>query len=114
KQGRQYTFYDFGGTFERLRSSVPSLEKSILVVVDGPPASTGERARYSALPAVLEFFEGWDIDIVVDDYGREDEKKVAALWMDELNAEVYKAEMYVKKMERDSCFIVAKYVRPEL
>lgn len=57
----------------------------ILVFVDGPPGSTGRHARYPALPIVLQHLSGHELDILLDDYGREDEKSIAKRWEEMLS-----------------------------
>jgi hypothetical protein len=54
-----------------------------LLVVDGPPSSTGPLARYPAVP----FFQsqlGPGAIVVLDDANRKDEKAVMQRWCEEL------------------------------
>jgi hypothetical protein len=50
-----------------------------LLIVDGPPGSTQQNARYPVLPLLYEHL-GDSVRIIMDDGGREDEKCIAALW----------------------------------
>lgn len=50
-----------------------------LLLIDGPPGSTGPLARYPALP-LLEDRLSDDAVIVLDDAGRDDEKKIIDRW----------------------------------
>lgn len=61
-----------------LARSKSSFFKRILVIVDGPPASTGPHTRYRAGPIVADSFPRVHIDFVLDDYLREDEKRNGA------------------------------------
>jgi hypothetical protein len=50
-----------------------------LLLVDGPPRSTGSLARYPAVPVLSPWFSE-KIAIVLDDAQRPDEQKVLELW----------------------------------
>lgn len=54
-----------------------------LLIVDGPPGSVGEHARYPALP-LLRPALGDGVRIVLDDVNRADEKSIVERWVDEL------------------------------
>ena len=54
-----------------------------VVLVDGPPQSTGSLARYPALPALLPYLAD-DAVIFLDDGIREDETEVAERWAAEI------------------------------
>jgi hypothetical protein len=103
--GTTYSYYACQEKLAELASSKQGLNRKILVVVDGPPGSTGKHARYPALPAVLSHFKTSSIDFVLDDYFREDEKEVANLWIKDCEI----AGLIVKtdsiKMEKDAFFI---------
>lgn len=51
-----------------------------MLVIDGPPASTGPQARYPALPRVLEHLAP-NVTVILDDAHREDEAKIVASWL---------------------------------
>lgn len=53
----------------------------ILVIVDGPPALTGRHARYLAIPLLIKHFPQAELDILLDDFERHDEKQVVDKWM---------------------------------
>jgi predicted O-methyltransferase YrrM len=64
----------------------PLLDEPIdLLVVDGPPGSSAPRARYPAIPLLRSRLaaECW---IILDDGDRPDEKEIARLWAQELDA----------------------------
>lgn len=58
-----------------------------LLIVDGPPATIGLRARYPAVP-VLRSLLSPDAIILMDDGNRPDERWIASRWADELNFDV--------------------------
>lgn len=53
-----------------------------LLVIDGPPQSTGDYARYPALPLLIEKFAN-HAHIVLDDASRADEQAIARRWCEE-------------------------------
>ena len=75
------------------------------MLVDGPPASTGEHARYPAVSAVTAALPLAALDILLDDLIREDEQQVARMWQDDLKAAGREAVAEVRKMEKDACLI---------
>jgi hypothetical protein len=79
----------------------------ILMVVDGPPGSTGKHARYPALPAVLSHFKNHAIDILLDDYARSDEKEVGSLWEKDFKQIGYAIKIEKIDMEKEALFISA-------
>ena len=103
--GTIYSYYACEEKLMELACKKETKNSKILVLVDGPPASTGKHARYPALPAVLSHFKSNVIDFVLDDFFREDEKEVSDLWRKycetaNLN---WKAESI--KMEKDAFLI---------
>ncbi len=77
--GNFYKYYDCN---EKL-SAVAKSKKfdRILVIVDGPPALTGKHARYPGIPLILKHFPQAELDILLDDYERDDEKEVVEKWI---------------------------------
>ena len=76
-----------------------------MVLVDGPPNTTGKHARYAALPIVLAYFDQANIDFLVDDYRRYDEKEIIQLWLEELQSAGRQAILTEKKLEKGACLI---------
>jgi predicted O-methyltransferase YrrM len=62
-------------------NSLPDVEIDMLVI-DGPPESTGELARYPAGPLLFNRL-GKDGTVFLDDTIREDERKTVVLWTQE-------------------------------
>lgn len=98
-------YYACERTFSALVQQYPPDNLRLLVVVDGPPASTGPQARYPAGPIVLSHFSGAQIDLLLDDYIRDDEKKVAQRWQDEITAAGLVHTTTVRKFDKDACLI---------
>jgi hypothetical protein len=85
------------------RYDVPS--RRALVLVDGPPAATGEHARYPSLSAVSTTLPSIALDIVLDDLIREDEQQVVRLWQHDLQLVGRGSTVEIRKMEKDACLI---------
>lgn len=103
--GETYPYYKCQEKLSELRNMNSLADIKILMVIDGPPGSTGKHARYPAVPLALEYFKDSSIDILLDDYARDDEKEIAKLWLEDIkcNGRIY--EVYARSMEKGSCFI---------
>lgn len=71
---REFQWYD--------PQAVQDLEDIDLLVVDGPPQATGKEARYPALPLLIERL-AQDCLVVIDDFGRPDERHIVDQWLQE-------------------------------
>lgn len=100
-----YDFYNCRSELADARRILTKPDARILVIVDGPPAATGPHARYPALPIILESFSGLYIDVLLDDYSREDEKEVAQKWAAESQAAGFLVDIEAINLEKDACFI---------
>lgn len=92
-RGEQWLWY--GGV-----EAVP--EKIDLLVVDGPPGSVGELARYPAGPVLVSRLRTGGIALV-DDYARPDEQKMVDRWLREiegLDVERLQSEKGLAKLVR--------------
>ena len=79
----EFSYYDCREALLRLKSQLPEAGARILVVVDGPPAATGPKARFPALPMLLETMgDSNQYHFLLDDMIREDEKQVANAWLE--------------------------------
>ncbi|WP_462401995.1 methyltransferase FkbM [Pseudomonas sp. Marseille-QA0332] len=105
--GNMYSYYDCHSKLAELKAKLTADCLKILMIVDGPPGSTGKHARYPAVPAVLKHFKGAALDIVLDDYIRSDEKEVAEMWLKEVEAVYSNTSLRARKMEKDACLISA-------
>jgi hypothetical protein len=84
--GVTYAYYDCQTALATATHHIQSESARVLVVVDGPPGATNRHARYPALPVVLDQCPGGQIDFLLDDFAREDEKAIAELWLIDLAA----------------------------
>jgi hypothetical protein len=81
--GRIYPYYDCHSVLRQCASELTQGAR-VMVLVDGPPASTGEHARWPAFEVVTAALASANIDLridfLLDDYIRQDEKEVANSW----------------------------------
>lgn len=77
-----FQFYDCIEILRKVKLQQNS--ENIFVIVDGPPASSGIKARYPALPVIMETFPNARISLLLDDYNREHEKEIFEDWKKEL------------------------------
>lgn len=103
--GKTYSYYSCHATMTEVIQLLPATDLKVLMVVDGPPAATGPHARYPAVPAVLAELKSARIDILLDDYIRDDEKEIAQLWLKDIEALGLSVLMTTRKMEKDACLI---------
>ncbi len=78
--GQSYLFYDCHDAIGSLNPSSSPADPRVLVIVDGPPGVTGPHARLPALEVVMRALPRWRIDLLLDDYGRQEEKEIGAKW----------------------------------
>ena len=106
--GAAYHYYDCHERLQWLRGQLSSLATPrLLVVVDGPPGSTGLHARYPALPVLIEIFAGAaHLDLLLDDYIRTDEREIVPAWESWLAAQGmrFSREEWVK-MEKQAVLL---------
>ena len=103
--GNTYAYYDCQAVLANLAQQYAGGVRRVLAIIDGPPAVTGKHARYPAGPLVVQHFVGARIDLVLDDYIREDEKEIAQLWQGELQAAGIVHRMSERKLEKGACLI---------
>ena len=105
--GQAFHYYDCGSVLAGLAQALQLPSPKILVVVDGPPASTGPMARYPALAHVLEFFgHACHIHFLMDDYLRADEQSIVTAWQAELTALGKTVEVTTyNKLEKKACLL---------
>lgn len=104
--GGEFSYYSCQQYLSEVASSLSLKTIKLLVLVDGPPAKTGKHARYPALPILLQAFPQAQIDILLDDYGRAEEKGVVELWTTLLNTSTrHTYSIETISMEKDACLI---------
>ncbi|MEB2332286.1 MAG: class I SAM-dependent methyltransferase [Nitrosomonas sp.] len=103
--GRIQPYYACQSTLTALKQKYVVADLRILVIVDGPPAATGKHARYPAGPLILEHFANAHIDLLLDDYIREDEKEIVQRWQTDIAAAGFSQIATEYKLEKDACLI---------
>lgn len=83
---------------------IPSAKK-ILVIIDGPPASTCKHARYPALPILFDFYPNSAIDFLLDDYIRAEEKEIVLMWEQFLDSKKIKFNLQKYDLQRGACIL---------
>jgi len=102
-----YLYYDVEETLEALRKRLSNSGKKILALVDGPPGKTGNNARFPALSVLLKHFSSHQIEIVLDDTKREQEKEIVKKW--KLELEKRGARFEVTELPFEKGALVIKY-----
>lgn len=82
KDGTVQPYYSCEFSLSSLVENLSLHEMKVLVLVDGPPGVTCKYARYPAVPIILKYFYRERIDVLLDDYYRDDEKKTVIRWLD--------------------------------
>lgn len=73
------TYCDDGNYQWYSSEAIQDLSDIDMVIVDGPPAGTGPKARYPAVPKVFDAL-GPRATIILDDAHRPDEKEIVEAW----------------------------------
>lgn len=103
--GNVYPYYACHTALAKLAHHYSPVAKRVLVVVDGPPGTTGKHARYPAAPAILAAFKGAQIDFLLDDFTRVDEKEIALMWQAEFMESKIMYNSIERKLEKDALLI---------
>ena len=102
--GTMYPYYDCASTLASLAQQHPG-NCRIMAVIDGPPASTGPHARYPAAPMLLQAFPKAQIDFILDDYIRTDEKEIATMWQGHFSQTGQLSHSAHIMLEKEACLI---------
>jgi hypothetical protein len=100
-----YSYYNCADILKNYAQEINAKGMRILVLVDGPPASTGRHARYPAMAHVLEHFSLCDIDFILDDYIRSDEREILQKWLKELSDTHTEHNYEIIRMEKDAALL---------
>ena len=103
--------YPFYACHEQLSKALQQFymeRMRIFVFVDGPPSSTGRHARYPALPILLDHFPGAQIDVLLDDYIRNDEKEIVNMWENDIKTKGMDYTREIQNFEKGACLISVK------
>ena len=104
--GNTYPYYSCHKSLATLAQKHRKAEAHVLVLIDGPPAATGKHARYPAAPSVMKYFKGANVSFLLDDYIRDDEKEIVALWEAEFSAQGLVHNTTLRSLEKDACLIM--------
>ncbi|MBL3589733.1 MAG: hypothetical protein JMN24_08060 [gamma proteobacterium endosymbiont of Lamellibrachia anaximandri] len=106
--GERFLYYACEETISSLGKMLNGRRANILLLVDGPPASTGKHARYPALPIVLQSLLNHRIDVFLDDYNRQEEKEIVERWSGILIERSIVYEQHVLPFEKGACLLSIK------
>jgi myosin heavy subunit len=84
--GESFLYYDCETELNNIASKFAKHSAKILVLVDGPPGSTGPLARLPALSKLLNALGHHQLDIILDDSNRAEEKTIIAKWKETLES----------------------------
>lgn len=84
--GESFLYYDCETELTNIASKFAQHSAKILVLVDGPPGSTGPLARLPALSKLLNALGHHQLDIILDDSNRAEEKTIIAKWKETLES----------------------------
>lgn len=104
-RGEQFQYYTCERTIESIVDKLPGRSPKILIVVDGPPASSGKCARYPAVPIVISRFPTSELIILLDDHARPDEQRIAEMWIEDLHANGRLFEVSKPAMEKGAILL---------
>lgn len=103
--GRTYPYYSCQERISAFVGAQSIAGLKVLAIVDGPPAVTGEHARYPAGPILAQAFREVSLDILLDDLIREDEKQVAKFWEEEFHASGRSCKSRILKLQKEACLL---------
>ena len=75
-----YLYYSCEQKLAQLATIYAERTVKILVLIDGPPGATGPLARLPAVPLLLNYLGKHQLDIVLDDYKRQEEIETVDRW----------------------------------
>ncbi|NMP14987.1 hypothetical protein [Thalassotalea sp. Y01] len=78
--GEDFLYYSCEPMLQQLKHVFAGRVAKILVLIDGPPAKTGPLARLPGVPLMLNHLANHQLDIVLDDYNRQEEKDIVTNW----------------------------------
>jgi FkbM family methyltransferase len=79
-ENEDYLYYSCENKLSQLAAIYAERTVKILALIDGPPGATGPLARLPAVPLLLNYLGKHQLDIVLDDYKREEEKETVVRW----------------------------------
>jgi FkbM family methyltransferase len=79
-ENEDYLYYSCENKLAQLAAIYEDRAAKILVLIDGPPGATGPLARLPAVPLLLNYLGKHQLDIVLDDSKRKEEKETVVRW----------------------------------
>jgi FkbM family methyltransferase len=79
-ENEDYLYYSCETKLAQLAAIYAERTARILVLIDGPPGATGPLARLPAVPLLLNYLGKHQLDVVLDDYKRQEEKDTVVRW----------------------------------
>ncbi|MDN3651812.1 hypothetical protein QWY77_03405 [Thalassotalea ponticola] len=78
--GQDFLYYSCESMLNQLKHVFAGRVAKVLVLIDGPPAKTGPLARLPGVPLLLNYLANHQLDIVLDDFNRQEEKDIVQSW----------------------------------
>lgn len=107
ESGVTYSYYECSDGLGQHVQSLPKPVSKVLALVDGPPGSTGRWARYPAVPLLMQLLPQADLDILLDDHKRPDEKETGQAWVKLLEKNHYQVNLETPPTEKGALLIKA-------
>lgn len=102
--GGDYLYYDCDKALQHIADIYQGRTAKILVLIDGPPAATGPLARLPAISKLLNTLAAHQLDLVLDDYIRSEEKEIAKVWKKTMEARFINYEEELVPCEKGAWF----------
>ncbi|CAI3967642.1 MAG: hypothetical protein Altm2KO_20400 [Alteromonas macleodii] len=99
-----YRFYTCIATLKRMAKGLNASSK-VMVLVDGPPGNTNNKARFPALPLILDCFPNCTIHVYLDDFNRAQEQEIIADWESILISKNIKFEKEIVDLKKGLCIL---------
>ena len=103
--GREFQYYDCEALLREWAERHHIAGKRVLAFVDGPPGATGRHARFPALPILMSALKGATVDVLLDDYGRDEEKQIVDMWCTDLRAAGIEPSLKVVDLEKQAALL---------
>lgn len=104
-QGEDYLYYDCDLALARIAEQYEGRAPRVLVLVDGPPGPTGPNARFPAVPKIVNVLSKAKLEIVMDDYIRQEEKHVFEEWKKILSKRGAEFSEIILNFEKGACVL---------
>ena len=101
--GTNFQFYDCINILTEVAKHADKQGLKILAIIDGPPEATGPFARYPAGPILCSLFKDAQVDLLLDDYIRKDEKEIVKRWRAELSIANQPFAAVERSFEKEAC-----------